>query len=206
MSTLKTEKREKNYHHGDLHSAIVDVATRMLEEHGPEKLSLREAARLLDVSPAAPYRHFPSKEALLSAVAARGFTMMNERFEEIVGQVDRSPVDRLFGIGHAYIEFAVARPQMFRLLFGGGIADWDDCAALKAEGDRGFMIFLDAIVCAQAAGEVAAGPPDQIASTLWAMVHGYASLILVGVLESEKSPCTLDRNTFFSWIATGVRI
>src|SRR5579872_7133650 len=62
-------KRPKPYHHGDLRRALIDAGFRLVEEGGVEQLSMREAARRAGVSPGAPFRHFDSREALVTAVA-----------------------------------------------------------------------------------------------------------------------------------------
>src|SRR5947209_528888 len=97
------------YHHGDLPAALLRVAAKSLEKHGPGAISLRDAARRAGVSHNAPYRHFPNREALLGALAAEGFAMLGERLR---GQPARE-------MGEAYVRFALEQPQRFRLMFGG---------------------------------------------------------------------------------------
>src|ERR1700738_3072727 len=67
------------YHHGDLRAACVRAAMELLEEGSPTSLSLRAVARRAGVSPAAPYRHFADREALVSVVAAVGYRELAER-------------------------------------------------------------------------------------------------------------------------------
>ena len=59
----------KPYHHGDLRRVLIDAALQLVGEGGPEAVSVREAARRAGVSPGAPFRHFPSRDALMQAVA-----------------------------------------------------------------------------------------------------------------------------------------
>jgi len=59
----------KPYHHGDLRRVLIDAALKLVGEGGADAVSVREAARRAGVSPGAPFRHFPSREALMSAVA-----------------------------------------------------------------------------------------------------------------------------------------
>src|SRR5262252_7607274 len=121
----------RRYHHGDLRAAILRAAAQLLEKQGVEGLSLREAARRARVSHYAPYRHFPSKEALLAALAARGF----ERFQEELAGAERAGGFR--GRGEAYIRFALANPQLFRLMFGTGLSIAGD-ANLREQASRAF--------------------------------------------------------------------
>src|SRR5258706_536372 len=61
------------YHHGNLRPALARAAMELLEESGETALSLRAVARRAGVSPAAPYRHYADREALVSAIAAVGY-------------------------------------------------------------------------------------------------------------------------------------
>src|SRR4029077_19283475 len=65
--------RPRPYHHGTLRSTLLAAAERTLAEGGVPALSLRELARQVGVSHAAPRRHFPHKQALLDALAEDGF-------------------------------------------------------------------------------------------------------------------------------------
>src|SRR5258708_39148983 len=67
------------YHHGNLRMECVRAAMELLEESGETGLSLRAVARRVGVSPAAPYRHYADREALVSAVAAVGYRELAER-------------------------------------------------------------------------------------------------------------------------------
>src|SRR5689334_19621575 len=111
MSTLS--RRKRSYHHGDLHSALLLTAGKMLEKEGLEALTLREVARRAGVSHSAPYRHFAEREALLAALAAEGF--------ERLGAAQRKAAEAggLRAMGEAYVAFALENPQRFRLMFGG---------------------------------------------------------------------------------------
>lgn len=97
------------YHHGDLRAAILDAAARMVEKEGAGGVSVREAARRAGVSHSAPYRHFPDREALLSALASQGFDQLMKALESRSGPEMTT----------AYVRFALMHPQLFRLMFAG---------------------------------------------------------------------------------------
>src|SRR5215207_10893901 len=59
----------KPYHHGDLRRVLIDAALQLVGEGGPDAVRVREAARRAGVSPGAPFRHFPSRAALMNAAA-----------------------------------------------------------------------------------------------------------------------------------------
>lgn len=77
------------YHHGSLPDSLVSVTRRLLRTRPATELSIREVARVVGVSPNAPYRHFPDREALLAAVAAAGYRALAER---LTGRTGRTAV------------------------------------------------------------------------------------------------------------------
>ena len=63
----------RGYHHGNLKEALVRAALELIAEKGPAGFTFADAARWAGVSPAAPYRHYRDRDALLADVAKRGF-------------------------------------------------------------------------------------------------------------------------------------
>ena len=116
---------------------------------------MREAARRAGVSHNAPYRHFADREALLEALVAEGFEQLNKGLENRAGRQ----------LGEAYVAFALAHPERFRLMFAGGRTNAD----LEAQFAKSFAhLGADAAVAGAAA---------------WSLVHGLALLILAGRLD-----------------------
>src|SRR3982750_3677921 len=79
--------RRATYHHGDLRAALVTAALELVAEKGVAGLSVAEAARRAGVSSAAPYRHFASRTALLSAAATAGGRRLSEQMQAAVEEV-----------------------------------------------------------------------------------------------------------------------
>jgi AcrR family transcriptional regulator len=104
------------YHHGDLRAGLLSAAMGLLEEHGETALSLRAVARRAGVSPAAPYRHYADREALVSAVAAVGYRELAEQLS--AAHPTPSTPDELASVATAYVQFALERPALFRIMFG----------------------------------------------------------------------------------------
>src|SRR5690606_39152368 len=110
MSTLSNSP----YHHGTLRQTILEVALKILARDGASGLSLRDLARVIGVSPAAPYRHFDSRAALLEALAVTGF----QRFAAPMNEVTQSsPPNPLAAMGKTYVFFALENANLFRLMF-----------------------------------------------------------------------------------------
>jgi AcrR family transcriptional regulator len=181
------------YHHGDLRNALVALAVRLIETSGTSSFSLREAAREVGVSANAAYRHFDDKSALMTAVAAFGFrqlaTQMVGAMASAAGGRAKGPasVARFKAVGRAYVEFAVAHPELFRVMFG-------ECGAECRQAEPGddatedpwslLGKTLDALV---ADGLLATEVRPGAELKAWSVVHGFASLALDG-LAALPSP------------------
>lgn len=109
--------QKNSYHHGNLRFALVEAGLVLLEESGAGALSIRQLAKYIAVSQAAPYHHFPDKNALLAALAAEGFRRAGIALR-------RTPVKhptierRIRGILKGYVRFAQNSPELFRLMYG----------------------------------------------------------------------------------------
>jgi AcrR family transcriptional regulator len=179
MST--SSRRKRSYHHGDLEAALLQAAGNLLEKEGVETFRLREVARRAGVSHGAPYRHFAHSEALLAALAVEGFTWLGE------AQSVAAKAGGLRAMGEAYITFALAHPQRFRLMFGGRISTGKH-AHLREVATRAFEELSGAL-----AAQVPAARGARDASVAaWALVHGLALLMLGGRVGAESKQGRAD--------------
>jgi AcrR family transcriptional regulator len=169
----KVDERQAPYHHGDLRDALVQAAQRILETDGLAALSLRAVARRAGVSPAAPYHHFPDKQALLDAVAECGFdaltAAMTTRMERVTGSAARLDAS---GIG--YVAFAVANPALFGLMFGTVGQNPSAGTSLDLARQRAYAVLQEAVAACSPSGKASAAECVR----LWALVHGIAKLVL----------------------------
>src|SRR5579862_5022704 len=171
MSTAKESKA--TYHHGDLRAALLTAALELLDESGETDLSLRAVARRAGVSPAAPYRHYADREALVSAVAAIGYAELAERLA--AAHPSPSTPDQLASAAVAYVQFALERPALFRIMFGEP-CDRDNDERVAAAGAVSLYV-------REIAGRSFPGAdPEALATAIWALVHGLAFLYLDGKL------------------------
>jgi AcrR family transcriptional regulator len=170
------------YHHGDLRAALLTTAMQMLEEG--ESFSLRAVARRAGVSPTAPYRHFADRASLESALATEGLRALQA--DLLQGRTLPVSVADLAEFGVGYVDFALRRPALFRLMFG------NECD--EANDDR---VQAAAAVHELLAHAVTNVFPDADAPALatagWALVHGLACLHLDGKLASTSSGEVADR-------------
>jgi AcrR family transcriptional regulator len=107
---------KSTYHHGALAADLIAAALCDVEARGAKAVSLRELAQALGVSHGAPYRHFADRDALLAAVAARGFDDLIGAYQAALGLPGDGPI-RLRAVGRAFFEFALGRPGLYRLMF-----------------------------------------------------------------------------------------
>jgi AcrR family transcriptional regulator len=174
------------YHHGDLRAACVRAAMELLEERGEAALSLRAVARRAGVSPAAPYRHYADREALVSAVAAVGYRQLAERLA--AAHPSPSTPEQLASVATAYVQFALERPALFRIMFG------EPC-----DRDNDERVAATAAVSLYVRAIVERGFPqadaDALATAVWALVHGLAFLHLDGKLDAPSPAAVADRVT-----------
>jgi AcrR family transcriptional regulator len=172
------------YHHGGLRAACVRAAIELLEDGGETALSLRAVARRVGVSPAAPYRHYADREALVSAVAAVGYRDLAEQLA--AAYPSPSTPEQLAGVAIAYVQFALDRPALFRIMFGEPCdRDNDERVAATAA----VSLYLREIV-ARAFPDADA---ESMATAIWALVHGLAFLYLDGKLDAPTASAVADR-------------
>lgn len=153
------------YHHGDLREALIAAAIALLAERPVEEVGLREVAREVGVSAAAPYRHFEGREALLTAVAARGFLALAARLRRVRARGSR----RLPALARAYIGFALENRNLADLMLRrpGPVAEDPDLAA-AAEAAYAPLREAVAEICGRPARDETVGA--------WALVHGLSML------------------------------
>jgi AcrR family transcriptional regulator len=182
-------KKSRPYHHGALRGALLDEALGLIRELGPEGFTLRELARRLGVSHAAPYRHFVDRGALLTAVATLG---CDELAAAIRAGLDAAGSDlraRFLAAGYAYVRFALDMPAHFKTMFESPEVDTADPTYMEATARcRGILIAF--IRDGQQKGLLVEGDPEAIATPVWAMHHGLASLASAGAFK-EHGPAAL---------------
>jgi AcrR family transcriptional regulator len=176
-----------------LRDTLVRAAAALIAKKGPQGFSLREVARRARVSEAAPYWHFADREALLAAVAERGFVEMAKGMLAIRASV-AGPRQRLRALGLGYVRFALAHPSYLRVMFGSEVPDKTTYPSLKEAGDRTFALLVQTITDGQAAGQVRGGDPVELAVAAWSIVHGLAALLVDGKLKDHvRSPAEAER-------------
>lgn len=169
------------YHHGDLRRELLRAAGAVLEEDGPEAITLRGLARRLGVSHAAPGYHFADRAALLVELAAQGHQMLEAAMaERLRNDSAEAPA---VAIGEGYLDFALTHPQRFRLMFA-GVADLSP--SQSASFTEAASTSFETLVLTTTGTPDPSGDPDRWLSA-WAIVHGLATLWVDGSLSKDDS-------------------
>lgn len=181
-------RRPHSYHHGNLKEVLLEAARKLIEQYGPAGFSLTEAARLAGVSPAAPYRHFRDRDALLAEVARSGFERFAARLDMAWNNGVPTPLSAFENLGKAYLAFARDEPASYTVMFETGILPGSDGQTIPAA-ERAFDVLQRAAAALCRQLPEAERPPIKLMSLhIWAISHGIASLFAQGNLQARKVP------------------
>lgn len=169
--------------HGDLHEALIQAGLTLLARDGTAGLTLRKCAALAGVSHAAPAHHFDGLPGLLDAIAARGFDMFSDTMEARAALAPAEPRAQLEAICLGYFDFARDNPALYDLMFRqiwsvSGLGE-----TLRQSGSRAYAVL--ARTCAPFVAEGV--EPGIVETQVWSLIHGYASLVLVGKLGRNRA-------------------
>lgn len=170
------------YHHGGLRAVLVAAGRALLEEEGQSALSLRAAARRAGVSHAAPRHHFLSLAHFVADCAADGFAEFDAGLRAAGTAAD--PVEALAAMGRAYVRFALGRPAMFLLMWEGTSVMTPALAGARAGAKATLHGAVRSAVPSSSEERI-----TDLASSAWALAHGYAGLALGGQIgPAEGAP------------------
>jgi AcrR family transcriptional regulator len=168
--------QQQRYHHGDLRRALLAEAVKAIAESGSHAVSLRDLARRIGVSHAAPQHHFGDKAGLLTAIAAEGFELLARALEE--------SGDDLLDAGVAYVRFATSHQAHFEVMFTPALYHADSPEVATARERAGQVL----------AARVPKGSRREGRLAAWSIVHGFATLWLSGALtDIGDDPATAAR-------------
>ncbi len=168
------------YHHGDLRAALIEAASQAVDAGGPEAVSLRELAKTLGVSTAAPYRHFADRRALLSEVAARGFEQLTRDYLRVSAE-NPDPIKGQREMARLYLGLAFRHPGLFRLMFDSDLLGPGAPANLsEAAGAAWQALYASVARMDPEAGEAVL---KRRTITGWSTLHGFVTLLQGGRLR-----------------------
>jgi AcrR family transcriptional regulator len=166
----------RGYHHGNLKEALVRAALELIAEKGPAGFTFADAARWAGVSPAAPYRHYRDRDALLADVARRGFELFTAALTVAWDDGRPDALTAFERLGRAYLGFARGEPAYYSAMFEAGVSP-DSDPDLRAASESAFAVLRAAAEKLVALLPQAGRPPAlMVALHVWSMTHGIASL------------------------------
>lgn len=174
-------RRRKAYHHGDLKQALVDAGLQLVEEAGAEGVNVRESARRAGVSPAAPFRHFPSRAAFIAAIAEEAMRRFRQEFDRSIADLhSQTPLDRLRAVGMAYLRWALRNPTHFEVLSTGRLFDHASSAVLREDDKHIRAVSQRAVDDAGRQGALRVNDPKLVQLAGRAMLYGFARMKIDG--------------------------
>lgn len=169
-------KGPRGYHHGNLKEALVRAALELIAEKGPAGFTFADAARWAGVSPAAPYRHYRDRDALIADVARRGFDIFAAALAKAWDDGKPDVLPAFERLGRAYLAFARKEPAYYSAMFEAGVAP-DSDPELRTVSDSAFAVLRAAAEKLVALMPAKGRPPAlMVALHVWSMTHGIASL------------------------------
>ena len=192
---MTTAKARAHYHHGDLETALITTARKLIKKFGVEHISLRQVSQEIGVSPSAAYHYFPDRDSLLGAV---GFSLFEEladyqelQLSKISGTSAKAAKERFRTLGRTYFEWAIREPHFFNLMF----SDFCLMGSTIEKGREDSRAFHNLTQCLDdllAVGLIDKGMRKYGELLSWSVVHGATSLIVGGHLESDHYESILD--------------
>ncbi|MEU3567693.1 TetR/AcrR family transcriptional regulator [Kitasatospora sp. NPDC036755] len=162
------------------------AALELLDEQGPEKVSVREVARRAGVSPGAPFRHFADRQALLTALADRVLADYERWQEAQLAAADPADGSAMRVIGLGFVRYALRHPRRFELVRSRVFTAARE-PELSERLDGIDRALTDLIVADQTAGRLRPGDPLLLALAGQALTYGLAQMIVDGYLPAAAA-------------------
>jgi AcrR family transcriptional regulator len=165
------------YHHGDLRKALLEAAEAELAEKGVEGFTLRGVAKRAGVSHAAPAHHFKDTAALLTALATISSERLHQAMADRHARAAKDPRAQFIASGVGYVEFALANPALFKLMFGSERPDSSD-EQLKKRAGAAFMLLVGDVRALIGHDPLTSEKGLLDIAAAWSLVHGIAHLLI----------------------------
>ncbi len=176
-------KEKRHYHHGHLAESLLNAVDEIASRFGLEAVTLRGCAKRVGVSPAAAFRHYTDKRALLTAFATRALHQLADAMETARTNAIASGANDFLAVGMAYIEFALKKPAFFRAMWREETIYSQDQDYLAAtERLSGYLKggFVKTII------DDDPGNFSTQELLAWSSVHGLASLFIDGPVGNDR--------------------
>ena len=186
-NNVTTHQQARAYGHELLRRNVVEAASYLLVEEGPEALTVRRVAERLNCSTKIIYTMFQGKDGLANALYLEGCT----RLSQAIGRVPQAatPAAYVHEVAWAYWAFALANPSYYVVMFGGAIPNFRPSAISIQTTATALETIVRNLQAYMAQGLLPTDDPVVLTKALWAPFHGVVSLYLLGhfsTLEEAK--------------------
>ena len=166
----------------NLRDKVIRAAVDYIADHGPDGLSFRRIASDAGVSHQAPYHHFGDRDAIFAEIGLLGFRKFTaelsapRRTDE-----DADPAIRML---ERYVTFALRNKGYFRVMFRSDLCNMGDLTELQEAADESFDTLISLV--SEVLGDSATVDDIRVmATTMWSVAHGLATLLIDGPLEHK---------------------
>jgi AcrR family transcriptional regulator len=174
-----TEIRRTRTPSAGMEAALLSSAAELLEHEGPDGLSVRRIAAAANVAPMGVYNHFESKFGIVEALFIQGFERLGAEMAAMA-QID-DPLEALREGARRYRALALAHPMAYQVMFLRAVPGFEPSDPALTSCTRGFDFLVATVQRAIQAGVIAPGSPTETAQMIWASIHGWVSLELLGL-------------------------
>jgi AcrR family transcriptional regulator len=181
---------KRGYHHGNLRQALVDAALALIVEKGPQGFTLSEAAKAVDVTPAAVYRHFAGRDDLLAEVARQGYDIFAALLEYAFNEGKPTALAAFEATGRAYLAFARKYPGHYKAMFEAGLSIHAHPAIGPVSARARAVLETAATRLSDHLPQGKRPPASMFSAHVWALSHGIVELYARGApgAQSPFSP------------------
>lgn len=165
--------------------SILDQASQLLAESGPDALSMRKLSQRIGASTIVLYTHFRDKQAILDELYIEGFERLRADLARVPVHAD--PMQQVMALGRAYHASAVANPTYYQLMFTRCVPGFDPAPRSREVSKQAFLMLVAGVRRCMDEGAIPAGDAAQVAHVLWGTLHGLISLELFGYAPGSHS-------------------
>ena len=174
-----------------MEGALLTSAEDILESEGPDGLSVRRIAAAAGVAPMGVYNHFESKFGIVEALFVQGFQRLGDAMAAMA-RID-DPAEALREGARAYRALALAHPMAYQVMFLRAVPGFEPSDQARTRCTGSFDLLATTVERAMRAGAIAPGSPTETAQMIWATIHGWVSLELMGLGFVEDQDLWYDR-------------
>ena len=156
--------------------ALLDAASALLAEEGPDALSVRRIATRAGCSTMLVYSRLGGKQGVVDALWVEGFRRLAAQVRAVRSTAD--PIDDLRRCARAYRKFAIANPTYYAVMFDRAVPDFTPSQDAGRFGSETLDVLAERVQRAMDAGVFAPANARQVAASLWAANHGLVSIEL----------------------------